>query len=252
MKVLIVEDEAPAARRLTRLLNELDENIKVLETLDTIAATVAWFEHHTPPDLLFLDIQLADGLSFQIFNKMAIPCPIVFTTAYDEYTLDAFRVNSIDYLLKPIRRENLAQSLQKLSEVKDYYRGSPPKNIENLLQQVKTDEYRERFLVRLGERLVSVPIEEVAYFVTEEKVVILHTHDGKRYALDYALDELEAMLDPKRHFRLNRQVISSFDAIRAVHQHFKGKLLVKLHPEPSQEVLVSREKSPVFKQWLGK
>ncbi len=258
MKILIVEDEAPATRRLTQLLKEIDGSIEILDCIDSIENTVKWLKHHQSPDIILMDIQLADGLSFEIFEKIQINIPVIFTTAYDEYTLKAFKVNSIDYLLKPIKKEELSHSLQKLNDLQKHFsqdnRNQLQSEVENLLKSLKTNqkEYKTRFLVKLGERLVALNVDEVAYFQAEEKIVLLITKEGKKYAVDYSLDELENLVSPDSFFRLNRQYIAHFQSIKTIHTYFNGKLKLELIPDIKQEVLISREKSSIFKEWLDK
>lgn len=253
MKTLIIEDEAPAARRLQKLLLEVDPHLEVLEIIDSVEASVKWLRAHQMPELIFMDIQLADGLSFNIFEQVEIQAPIIFTTAYDEYTLQAFKVNSIDYLLKPIEINNLSQSIRKLSQLKNQFGGSTP-NIEALLKSIQTEKraYKTRFLVKLGDRLVSVPEKDIAYFWAEQKIVSLITNEQKKYIVDYSLDELENLLDPDYFFRLNRQFLARIQSIQNIHSYFKGKLKVALNPSNEAEVIISRERSSTFKKWLDR
>ncbi|MFT6964196.1 MAG: DNA-binding LytR/AlgR family response regulator [Flammeovirgaceae bacterium] len=254
MKVLIVEDEAPAFRRLQSLLQDIDASIEIVEVIDSVKEAVKWFRTYNLPDLIFMDIQLADGLSFEIFEEVKISKPIIFTTAYDEYMLKAFKVNSIDYLLKPLNKSNLADSLTKFKELRDSFGGSSQQDLKGVLQTFRDElnqtQYKSRFLVKTADRLVSVPTENIAYCYTENGLVSICTHSDKRYVLDYPLDEIEKQLDPKLFFRLNRQFIANLEAISEIHQYFKGKLLVKLQPNCSEEIIVSREKASVFKKWL--
>lgn len=253
MRVLIIEDETPAFRRLQKLLEGISDKIEILEVIDSVEMALAWFRNHAAPDLVFMDIQLADGLSFEIFQHIDVKSPIIFTTAYDEYALQAFKVNSIDYLLKPIEAKDLAQSLQKFQSLKEQFGQEAPFPDWKMLQQVFQKEetvYKSRFLVKLGERLISIPEEEIAYFLTEEKLVLLFTHTGQKYVVDYTLDDLENMLNPRHFFRLNRQCLARLEAIAKIHQYFKGKLKVLVQPPAQVELIVSRERSSTFKAWL--
>ncbi|NJK84365.1 MAG: response regulator transcription factor [Bacteroidia bacterium] len=254
MKALIIEDEAPAGRRLKKIIEEIDPGFKILDVIDSIESSVKWLKNHHMPDMIFMDIQLADGLSFAIFDQVEIQAPVIFTTAYDEYTLKAFKVNSIDYLLKPIDKEELKVSIRKFEQLKNQFAQVPSPNLETLLKSLHLDkkEHKSRFLVRLGERLVSVPEHEIAYLYAEQKIVLLITNQNEKYAVDYSLDELEALLNPEVFFRLNRQFLARVQSIGSIYHYFKGKLKVKLLPEINQEVIVSREKSPFFKQWLDR
>ncbi len=258
MKVLIVEDESPAARRLKQLLKTANEEIEIVATLEGVAHTLAWMSEHPLPDLIFMDIQLADGLSFEIFTHRAITCPVIFTTAYDEYALRAFKVNSIDYLLKPISQDDLNQSIEKYRALKEQFNGvqaaNSPKTVANFEALLETlqfgKNYKSRLLIKIGEKMISILMENIAYFFSEDKLVYAITSDAKRYPLDYSLDELESMIDPKTFFRLNRQYIAKINAIQSIHNYFNGKLKLFLLPPTQKEVVVSREKASHFKQWL--
>ncbi|MEM9023786.1 MAG: LytTR family DNA-binding domain-containing protein [Bacteroidota bacterium] len=253
MDVLIIEDEAPAFRRLQQLLTELDAGIRIVEVIDSVRDAVAWLNTHPMPDLIFMDIQLADGVSFSIFDQVTISRPVIFTTAYDEYTLQAFKVNSIDYLLKPLSREDLERSLAKLADMKRAFSDEPAQNIKDLLQtlQPESSTHRSRFLVKQGQRLVSIPVEDIAYFFARDGLIFLRTVKDNKYLVDFTLDDLAQELDPKEFFRLNRQVMASYRCIKDVHYYFKGKLKVELTPAFSEEVIISREKAPAVKKWLG-
>lgn len=254
MKVLIIEDEAPAARRLRQMIAETDSSITVLDTIDSIEASVRWLQLYPMPDILFMDIQLADGLSFDIFNQVRINAPVIFTTAYDEYAIRAFEVNSIDYLLKPIEKAALERSIHKFKSMKQAFADSGTAGIESVLSSLQLHQktYKSRFLVKLGEKLLSISTQEVAYFAAEDKIVLLFTHEGKKYPVDYSLDELESMLSPDHFFRINRQFIVHINAIAAIHNYFNGKLKLQINPPTTKETIISRDKAPLFKSWLDK
>jgi DNA-binding LytR/AlgR family response regulator len=255
MKVLIIEDEAPAARRLQQLLEAHDPTIQVVSILDSIEDAVQWLKDFPHPELIFMDIMLADGQSFEIFEQVEVRVPIIFTTAYDEYAIRAFKVNSIDYLLKPIEPLLLAQALNKYRFI-----SQSPGNIrevmESLLNQTKGADARQafksRFLIRSGDKFISVETSEVAWFNFEDKLTFLYTTKQKRYVLDHTLDELEKLIDPFLFFRLNRQYITSFSAIKSVHNYFNGKLKVYLTPEMENGIVVSKEKAHYLKLWLNR
>lgn len=253
-QILIVEDEEPAFRRLEKLLKAILPDATILDQIDSVENAVKWLRHHRTPDLIFLDIQLADGLSFEIFDQVNLQTPIIFTTAYDEYALQAFKVNSIDYLLKPIDPQELAGSMNKLEQLKKQFEtgiGTDLEKIFQSLQQGQNQEpYKSRFLVKLGDRLISLAETEIAYFYADQKIVILVSNDHKKYAINYTLDELERLLDPQFFFRLNRQYITRIQAIDRMHHYFKSKIKVYLKPEAEQEIVISRERSPIFKKWL--
>lgn len=260
MNVLIIEDESPAARRLKQLIKASPIEIEVLETLESIVQALDWMGNNELPDLIFMDIQLADGLSFEIFSKIDITCPVIFTTAYDEYALRAFKVNSIDYLLKPISQEDLDQSLEKYSLLKSKFSATSASkkttpehllNLEKMLAELHISKsYKSRLLIKVGEKMISILMENIAYFSSEDKLVFAITSDGKRHPLDYSLDDMETMLDPKDFFRLNRQYIAKINSIQTIHNYFNGKLKLVLNPPTNKEVVVSREKASHFKQWL--
>jgi len=253
MKIVLIEDEAPASRRLEKMVKELAPEAETIAVLDSVSSSIAFFQSNPAIDLVFLDIQLADGLSFEIFEQVQINAPIIFTTAYDEYALKAFKVNSIDYLLKPIDKEALQKSLEKRRLLQQT---SPDtalqKNLAQIIQQMQGEKqaYKARFLVKMGEKLISIAEQEIAYFQAEEKMVLLHTQQSKKYMLDYSLDELENLLNPANFFRLNRQFITHLQAIKSINTYFNGKLKLQLSPENSEDVIVSREKSPSLKEWL--
>jgi two-component system LytT family response regulator len=253
MKILIIEDEAPAARRLQLLLKDVDSSIESIAITDSIVSSVQWMNSNPSPDLIFMDIQLADGLSFEIFSRTAVQTPVIFITAYDEYALQAFKANGIDYLLKPVENSALAESMQKFHSLKaQFTHQADRENLQNLLKTIRPDQptYKSRFLVKLGDRLIFVPAIEIAYFRAEDKIVLIITTDHKKYIADHSLDELEPMMNPKEFFRLNRQFLTHIQSIKSINQYFNGKLKLILQPLPPQEVLVSRERAGAFKKWL--
>lgn len=251
MKALIIEDEAPAVRRLKSLLEQQEERYIILDEIDTVEDALEWLEQHPQPDVIFSDIQLADGLSFEIYEKHPITCPIIFTTAYDEYAVKAFEHNGIDYLLKPYSEEHLAKALERLKQ----FQPQQSLDLTKALEQISVNkgdgrEYKSRFLISKADSLIPVKVEDVAYIYTEDKAVLLMTNDNMRYFINYSLDELEELLDPKFFFRLNRQFIVQIDSILKISNYFNGKLKVELQPSISDEVVVSRAKAPVLKSWL--
>lgn len=253
MKVLIIEDEAPAFRRLQKILEEIEPGIHIVEVIDSVEESVKWLNNHHCPDLIFMDIQLSDGISFEIFDQVKIARPVIFTTAFDEYMLRAFKVNSIDYLLKPIKVEDLSRSLQKYDQMKKVFgdQGSP--DLNELIRSIRLDDkkYKNRFLVKQGEKLISIETSSIAYFQTRHGVVQLVTNDDKKYLMDQTLDELTHQLDPERFFRANRQFLIHFPSIKTVHKHLKGKLFLELHLSTTEPIIVSSEKSSLCKVWLG-
>ena len=253
MKVLIIEDEAPAFRRLQKILEDLDRDIEIIDVIDSVAESIKWFNNHHMPDLIFMDIQLSDGISFEIFDQVTITKPVIFTTAFDEYTLKAFKVNSIDYLLKPIKQEELERSFQKYEVLTSVKPSAPAIDLNTLVKQIRIGEptYKSRFLVKQGDKLISVETAAIAYFMLRTGVVHLVTVQNKHYLMDQSLDDLVSQLDPTKFYRANRQFIIQFSAIAAVHRYHRGKLLVELQPKADDEVIVSAEKASEFKRWLG-
>lgn len=251
MKIIIIEDELPAFKRLTKLVKAYDSEIEILGHADSIATAITLIKEFPQANLALMDIELADGQSFEIFKQIEVPFPIIFTTAYDEYALKAFKVNSIDYLLKPIDPEELKQAFAKLEKIQHTQNGI---NIQQLLANLKQNDavpYKQRFLVKLGQKLISVPISEIAFFNASDKVVYLHNKENKRFIIDSTLDELESMLDPLQFFRINRQYLANLNAIETISTYFNGKLKLQLKPSVEDEVLVSRERATEFKNWLN-
>ncbi len=280
MNILIIEDEALAAKRLQRLLGDIakehDLQIMVVGVCESIAETIAWVharqeKNNAMPDLALCDIHLGDGQSFEIFERVAIDFPIIFTTAFDEYALKAFKLHSIDYLLKPIKKEELYRALQKYQKIVDQMQSLHAREsvshdaqlMRTMMQQLATlaqatqpqqeqAQYRSRFLVRHGDGFLSVMIEDIAYFYSEHKITHLVRHDGKRAILDEPLDELITMLNPRDFYRANRQVIVSPRSLSSIHRYFNGKLKLPLVPREPFEVLVSKESASEFKTWLDR
>ncbi|WP_345073366.1 LytTR family DNA-binding domain-containing protein [Hymenobacter fastidiosus] len=250
MTVLLLEDEFPAAERLQRLLLQVAPDARVVAVLDSVAAAVAWLTDQPAPDLIISDIQLADGLSLDIFDQVLVRSPVVFATAYDAYALRAFKANSIDYLLKPIKLAELQAALLKLREWRTPL--APARQLETLRDSLPRPErqYKTRFLVRSGEQLLPLPARTVAWFQSRHEITTLVATDGRRYVVDYTLEQLEKLLEPQHFFRLNRQLITHLQAVQRLHPHFNGKLKLDLSPAPTDEVLVSREKAGAFKSWL--
>lgn len=251
MKVLIIEDEAPAFRRLEKILLQLDPSIEILEVLDSVEDTVKWVKNHQQPDLALMDIQISDGISFQIFEKTTIDFPVIFTTAFDEYLLKAFKVNSIDYLLKPIKPDELAQALEKYQRLHQS-RPEPSIDFSSLLKQINRSEtrYKSRFLVKQGDKMLAIRTEDIVCFHSKHGVVHISTKSNKTYLSDFTLDELTQQLNPQCFYRANRQFLINADYIGTVHRHFKGKLLVEVEHYSGESIYVSSEKATAFKDWL--
>lgn len=246
MKALIIEDEAAAVRRLTKLIQEVDATIEIVADLDSIETSLNWLENNSAPDLIFMDIHLADGSSFEIFNHVTIEKPIIFTTAYDQYAIQAFKVNVIDYLLKPIKKAELEQALKKYQNLHQ----SIKFDYQKLAKAVHRDDYRKRFLIRFGQQIRVVEFRDAAYFYTQDKVTFIVTKQGKRYPLDYSLEKLEEMADPRTFFRINRQFIINIEAIKEMYAYSKSRVKIDLQPSCELDTVVSTDRSPIFKKWL--
>ena len=252
MKILIIEDERPAAKRLSKLILSEKPKAQIIEMLDSVETAVEWFGNNTNPDLIFMDIQLADGLSFDIFNHIEISSPVIFTTAYDQYTLKAFKVNSVDYLLKPIDADDLKNALCKFDTYFQKQQAFDATGIENLLQSLSQKSYKERFLIKIGQNLTYLPVEDIIYFYPEDGSVYAQNDKGKRYILDYTLDQLETQLDPDLFFRINRKYFIQLKSIQKISTWFNSRLKLELRPKPEGEIIVSRERVGDFKAWLDK
>lgn len=250
MKALIIEDEELAARNLTGILNTTGE-IKPVAILESIVETVEWFEVNDLPDLVFMDIHLADGSAFEIFKLIRIDCPIIFTTAYDEYALQAFKVNSIDYLLKPITHEQVSRALEKYKTVSKATSQSPDLSKLMAMLSSKT-EYKSHFLVnQKGDKLVPLAVDHIAYLFIELNIVKAVTFEEKSFVMQYTMDELSAVLNPKDFYRANRQFIIARKAIKDIDLWFNSRLSVNLNPSAPEKILVSKARISEFKEWFG-
>lgn len=249
MKVLIVEDEKLSAEHLRTLLKRLNENIDIIAELDSVKKTVDFLKEKPQLDLIFLDIHLADGISFEIFNQIPLEVPIVFTTAFDEYALRAFKVNSVDYLLKPIGIQDLKQAIDKYKK----WNASPllEEKFSDLMQYTQKS-YKNRFLVKMGDTIASIKTEEINHFIAEEGVVLLVNQKGRRFSLDYTLDQLEQLIDPSFFYRINRKVILHIDRIEKVSSYFNSRLKIHTQHLNEEDGIVSRERVAAFKLWLDK
>jgi DNA-binding LytR/AlgR family response regulator len=254
MNILIVEDEELAVKKLQKTLASVDPSANVVGVTDSIQGTVDWLQGNSDADLILMDIELADGQSFEVFNQVEVKAPVIFTTSYDEYALKAFKVNSVDYLLKPIQTEDLQAALAKYKKLADGRRSDI--NLESLVkqlqQQLQPKEYRKRFLVKHAQKLVSVDIEEISYFYSDGRLNFFKTKDNRKFVVDYTMEELEDMLDPDKFFRISRSFYVSIEAIDKIDDYFGNRLILQLKPAVDKEALVSREKVSDFKKWMGK
>lgn len=251
MHALIIEDEKPAARLLQRKLLRLGIEAETL--LHSVQESVQWFKNNPHPDVIFLDIQLSDGLSFEIFEQVQINSAVIFTTAYDEYALRAFKLNSIDYLLKPIDEEDLEHAVNKYKQGRAQTQTPvfDVHTIRQLFAQPNEVVYKNRFSVKVGEHIKIIPTEEVELFYSEHKGTYIHTFEGRSYVLDYTLEILEKELDPQKFFRVSRKFIISLNAIKDIVVYSNSRLKLTLKTYKEDEVIVSRERVQAFKTWLG-
>ena len=249
MNVIIIEDEQHATDKLHRQLLSIDKSINILAKLGSVESSVQWLKEHTA-DLIFLDIHLGDSNSFKIFSHVEVKTPIIFTTAYDQYAIEAFKLNSIDYLLKPINQRDLEKALQKFTDVQGSKAAFDYNKIADLLQE-KTPEYQKRFMVYAGDQIKTIDLQNVAYFSAEGKYCYLHSSDGQQYLIDFTLDKLEKVLDPENFFRINRQFLISIGSIQQMHQYPKGRVKIDLTPSNKKEAIVSIERASQFKRWLN-
>ncbi|MBK9291373.1 MAG: response regulator transcription factor [Bacteroidetes bacterium] len=248
IRALIIEDEPLAAQRLEAMLMQLKPDIRIQGTIDSVAGAIEWFRQHQAPDLIFLDIQLGDGISFDIFRQVQPESFIIFTTAYDEYALRAFELNSIEYLLKPIQPQRLEAALAKFDKI----RKPGTINFDLLLEQMQLRQraYKERFLVNVGDKIKSIGIDQASYFYALEKNVFMCTSDGMSYPLDLSLDQLENVLNPRQFFRINRQYIIAFGAIGRLHLMPKSRIAISLQPPTPELQWVSSARTAEFRKWL--
>jgi DNA-binding LytR/AlgR family response regulator len=249
MRIVILEDEPRAANHLERLLAKVAPNMTVIARLESVRDGVKYLQTNPEPELIFSDIQLADGLSFEIYNQVKVRCPIIFTTAYDHYAIEAFKTNGIDYLLKPIEEERLLKAIEKARQF------SPELVLEKLLAMNKpTSEitYKSRFMVKVGDKIKSIPVEEIQVFYSQEKATFIHTLEGRTYCIDYALDEVEPMVNPDKYFRINRKYIVSIQSCSNILAWTNSRLRLKIEGIDDPDIIVARERVQEFKNWLDR
>ena len=251
MKILIVENEIPASEKLIRLLKKIDKSISVIGVAESVEEAVNRLQAKPEPDLILMDIQLDDGLCFEIFEIMTVDTPVIFTTAYDEFTLKAFKVNSIDYLLKPIEEEALKSAIDKYKKL--YADKDPFKRDFKLLINEFRNQYKSRFLIKIGDKFRSILTSEISHFYINERSVFLSDYQGKDSGIDYSLDQLQGMMDPHKFFRINRECIVNINAITLMHSYSSSRLQLTLKDrEKSDLFVVSREKVAEFKKWIDR
>lgn len=248
MNALIIEDEKPAQIQLERLLNTHFPEMEIVNRLDSVTSSVEWLKDNAV-DIIFMDVELSDGQCFEIFKQVKVNAPVIITTAYNEYAIKAFKVNSIDYLLKPIDQNELIEAVNKAKKAAQ----KPVLDLgllENLLHAKAPKEYKQRFTTKLGDKILIINASEIAYFQSEEKATFIVTNEGKRYIADFTLDAIEPLLSPKDFFRLSRGVIAGIHSVKSVSKYFNSRLKVTLNPATPEHILVSRVKIPQFLSWL--
>ncbi len=254
MKILILEDEHRAALDLQATIYELMPEAEVVAILDSVESAVLWFKKNTLPDMAFFDIQLADGLSFDIFDEVIVACPVVFCTAFDEYALQAFRVNGVDYILKPFDRDAVRRSIDKVKALDNFFQRREgidlEKKIVKLLESVRPSMKKNVFLVAHRDKFLPISVADIAYFFIEHEVTFLHTFDNRKFVLNQTLDELEKVLEPRQFYRANRQFLVHVIAVQEVEQYFARKLRLKLSVQTKESIVISKAKATEFLQWL--
>jgi DNA-binding LytR/AlgR family response regulator len=252
-KAIIIEDEKPAAEHLQRLINQVDIKIDILKIISSVDEALSWFKNNPLPDLIFLDIQLSDGLSFEIFNHVNITCPVIFTTAYEEYAIKAFKVNSIDYLLKPIGIDDLKYAIDQFRSISYNITDSYNQTFRNKVDQVMkmlTNNYKSRFIVNMGMHIKSVEVEKINLFYSLEKATFILDNTGKTYDINYSLEQIEKLIDPKQFFRISRKHIININAIADIISYSGSRLKLKIVNSKDDDILVSRSKLTEFRRWL--
>ena len=250
MKVAIIEDERPAAGRLERLLKEAEPDASIIAVLESVEETINWWATDPQPDLIFMDIQLEDGLCFEIFESIPVTTPVIFVTAFDEYAIRAFKVTSVDYLLKPLSRESLITALHKFKTL--FNRQMQGEKVENMVRQLQP-RTKERFLVKVGDHFRSIQTTDISCFLIRERYNFIFTREGREYPIDYSLDKVEKIIDPARFFRINRNFIINYAAIRDVIACSSSRLKVRLNGwKDDDDIIVSRERVGEFKEWMDR
>jgi DNA-binding LytR/AlgR family response regulator len=248
MEILLIEDELPAARQLTKLLTAQLPVCNVLETLDSVAAAVRWLRSFPAPDLVFMDIQIADGLSLDIFRQVDVSAPVIFTTAFDQYAVQAFKVNAVDYLLKPVDPEELQKALDRVQERRA---AGTAVDVQALASHFLPASYKDRFLVKSGQHMLFIATTDIAFFRSSDGLTMAHLFSGKKYFIEHTLEELDGLLNPRHYFRVSRAVTLRIDALRKIHPHLNGRLKLDTQPPAPEDVFVSRDRAGAFKTWLG-
>ncbi|MEZ5071950.1 MAG: LytTR family DNA-binding domain-containing protein [Bacteroidales bacterium] len=247
MKAIILEDETRAVNHLRRVIGSVAPDVEIVATLESVREATAYLKDHASPELIFSDIQLADGLSFEVFTRIPVDCPLIFTTAYDRYAMEAFDANGIDYLLKPIDGDRLARAMEK---VRRYARRLDLEQLLSLQQHLRTETYKSRFMVRVGEQIRSIDAADVLAFYSLDKATFLHTRQHRNYGIEQSLDDLEPRLDPTRFFRINRSHILSIEACEKIYAWSNSRLKLEVEGLDSSRIVVARDRVKSFKEWL--
>jgi DNA-binding LytR/AlgR family response regulator len=251
MNAIIIEDEKLSAEHLAKLLKKVDPSISIIAKFDSVKKSIQEFKDGLKADLLFVDVHLADGLSFDIFSQISIDTPVIFTTAYNEYAIKAFEINSVDYLLKPIGIDELTRAVEKFKKLNGSNQALVLENISNAYQGINK-QYKNRFIVKIGDTISSIKTEDIFHFISEDGLVILITENGKRYVIDYTLDNLETLISPDLFFRINRKVIININSVQKVSSYFNSRLKINSGSLNDEDAVVSRERVNDFKKWLDK
>lgn len=252
MEVVIIEDEPLAAQRLEKLIGEVDTDMKVSVKLGSVKQSVQWLQQHTQPSLIFMDIQLGDGISFEIFDQVDVSCPVIFVTAYNEYALKAFKVNSLDYILKPIDRAELQAAIDKFKRMNRTGPQFQMMESISIAMGMLTKKYKSRFVIKVGEHLRSVETVDILFLFSLEKATFAQTRDGRKHIVDYSMDQLEGVLDPTRFFRISRRYFVASDSIQDMISFTNSRLRLVLRTSEDQEIIVARERVQEFKAWLDR
>jgi two-component system response regulator LytT len=250
MNIIIIEDELKAARSLENIINEVRPQAKIIAKLQSVESSLKYLSENRQPDLIFMDIQLSDGLCFEIFKSVKITCPIVFCTAFDEYSLEAFKANSVDYVLKPFSKSDIADAFRKVDELRNFFQQSAMPDLTDLLSQITPPTGKKSFLVFKNNKYITIATNNIAFFYIRNELSTIMSFDQQEYTVNQSLDQISSQLSPEQFFRLNRQYIVNFSAIKEVEHYFMRKLFVKLTIPTPDKLLINKEKSPAFLSWL--
>ncbi|MBN1820634.1 MAG: response regulator transcription factor [Prolixibacteraceae bacterium] len=251
MNVLIFEDEKHTATRLIQLLKKYDPELNVLEVISSVKKGIEWFKRNPVPDLIFQDILLNDGNCFEMYEKVKVKAPVIFTTAFNEFALRSFELNSIDYLVKPYDYNDIKTALDKFLSFKEMF-VQPESDLLRKILQKETPDIKKRFLIKLGDKYQSVKSEDIAWFISDEGITFAYSFENTRFPVDLSIDLLSGVLDPEKFFRINRKFLINFDSIKKIHAYFNNRLKLEIVPPAGNDIIVSRERIKEFKEWLGR